>query len=98
MHPTLWSIQDGSDKERADVEQLPQASVLFEYSLAWKAFSSSMKASGHPILWRCIGDRLFSCIIKDTFTVTSLAVADVEVPAINHQEMNALRHAAGYVL
>ena len=65
---------------------------------AWKSFlGQNLGTQGHPIFWQRVGDAILKMLVKRSFPVIRQEAAVEGIPTINHQEMNALRYAAGYV-
>ena len=72
--------------------------VLLDTFSAWKNFlCKSIGTLGHPIFWQSVGYGIFKSLIKKSFPVIRQEAAVEAAPTISHQEMNALRYAAGYV-
>lgn len=68
------------------------------YTSAWKSFlGHNLETEGHPIFWQRVGDSILKALIEKSFPVIRQEAAVKSAPTISHQEMNALRYAAGYV-
>ena len=68
------------------------------YTSAWKSFlGHNLESDAHPILWQRVGDSILKALIDKSFPVIRQEAAVKSAPIISHQEMNALRYAAGYV-
>ena len=91
------SVQARREQMWSNYHQVRCSSV---YISAWKIFlCQNLGTPGHAIFLQCVGDRIFKSLIKKSFPVIQqeAEVDNTITPTISHQEMNALRYAAGYV-